>query len=70
MWQGYIIVIYGFELNWPSKLCHVLQVRGKLLSAAGNVGSTGAQLLEYMGEPEVDQQTQVEALVMLSGLLY
>ncbi|KXJ09333.1 Talin-1, partial [Exaiptasia diaphana] len=32
--------------------------RGKLLSAAGDVGSSGAQLLEYMGEPDVDQKTQ------------
>ena len=35
------------------------QSRGKLLTAAGTVGSSGAQLLQYMGEPEVDQQTQV-----------
>jgi len=31
------------------------------LSAAGNVGSSGATLLQYMGEPEVDQQTQVSS---------
>lgn len=29
------------------------------MSAAGNVGSSGATLLQYMGEPDVDQQTQV-----------
>ena len=36
-----------------------MQSRGKLLSAAGTVGSSGATLLQYIGEPEVDQQTQV-----------
>ena len=36
------------------------------MSAAGNVGSSGATLLQYMGEPEVDQQTQVTTLHSLS----
>ncbi|XP_048581539.1 talin-like isoform X2 [Nematostella vectensis] len=39
--------------------------RSQLLNAAGNVGSSGAQLLEYMGEPEVDQETQ-ETLLKLA----
>ena len=34
------------------------------MSAAGTVGSSGATLLQYMGEPDVDQQTQVRTTYM------
>lgn len=42
--------------------------RGKLLSAAGNVGSSGATLLQYMGEPDVDQQTQEMLLALAQAV--
>lgn len=42
--------------------------RGRLLSAAGNVGSSGATLLQFMGEPEVDQQTQEMLLALAQAV--
>ncbi|XP_073240951.1 talin-like [Porites lutea] len=44
------------------------EFRDKLLSAAGNVGSSGATLLQYMGEPEVDHQTQEMLLALAQGV--
>ena len=49
---------------------HVLssQSRGRLLSAAGNVGNSGAQVLQYMGDVNVDQQTQEMLLALAQAV--